>query len=75
VTADVFPDDALSTFFTRVYEEFADGISFDEEFHLATRVVELLDEAKAGSVLVESAVPAAPAAPAGPDAEVMKVAS
>jgi predicted dehydrogenase len=72
VTADVFPDDALSTFFTRVYEEFADGISFDEEFHLATRVVELLDEAKASSVLVESAVPAAPA---GPDAEVMKVAS
>jgi predicted dehydrogenase len=69
VTADVFPDDALSTFFTRVYEEFADGLSFDEEFWLATRVVELLDDAKADAVLTGAAVPA------GTDAEVMKVAS
>ncbi|HEU5157983.1 MAG TPA: Gfo/Idh/MocA family oxidoreductase [Streptosporangiaceae bacterium] len=69
VSADVFPDDALSTFFTRVYEEFADGISFDEEFRLATRVVELLAEAKAGAVLTGAAEST------GPDAEVMKVAS
>lgn len=69
VSADVFPDDALSTFFTRVYEEFADGLSFAEEFRLATRVVELLDEAKANAVLTE------PVVAIGPDAEVMKVAS
>jgi predicted dehydrogenase len=69
VSADVFPDDALSTFFSRVYEEFTDGISFDEEFQLATRVVELLDEAKASSV------PTGSTEPAGPDEEVMKVAS
>jgi predicted dehydrogenase len=69
VSADVFPDDALSTFFSRVYEEFADGISFDEEFRLATRVVELLDEAKESSVLT------GPTEPAGPGEKVMKVAS
>jgi predicted dehydrogenase len=42
----IFPDNALASFFVRVYTDFAHDRYSEEEFLLGRRVVELIDEAK-----------------------------
>jgi predicted dehydrogenase len=69
ITTHVFPDDALSSFFVRVYRDFARGASFDEELGLATRVVELIGQAKSMSLRADPAVDSAVANAVDPAAD------
>ncbi|MFE4670239.1 hypothetical protein ACFRI7_07630 [Streptomyces sp. NPDC056716] len=55
-TWDVFPDDALSTYLLDTYRALRDGTDLAAQLHLASRVVELLADAKD---LARRAVPAA----------------
>ncbi|MEW2118900.1 hypothetical protein AB0945_27630 [Streptomyces sp. NPDC005474] len=48
-TWEVFPDDALSTYFVDTYRALGDGTALEPQLRLASRVVELLADAKEAS--------------------------